>query len=177
MPMRFPCCVVATLALACPIVHAEHIELSVSLSTVPGDIVATLGGAVATVVFDTSEAPIEIDLQSVTFAGVVGTLDAALYSVDDNESPSIASPSLNRLAGPIDSATLTYSQAGNRNMSVTLTKGDATLSARHSLLSDLDVLSEDATDGQLVVSESAYLTAVENAAPVFIRQAIDELQR
>eukprot|EP00913_Durusdinium_trenchii_P006413 g6025.t1 len=60
---------------------------------------------------------------------------------------------------------------------LTTPEGDATLTARHSLLSDLDVLGEDATDGQLIVSEDAYLTAVENTAPVFIRQAIDTLER
>lgn len=115
------------LAAALTPASAEHIELTVSLSTVPGDIVATLGGAVATVVFDTDEPPIESDLQSVTFGGVAGTLDAALYSVGENESPSIANADPVRLAGAIDSAMLTYSQAGNRNLSLTLTKGDATL--------------------------------------------------
>lgn len=59
---------------------------------------------------------------------------------------------------------------------LTTGSGDATLSARRSLLSDQDVLAEEATNGTFVVSESAYLDAVESTAPVFIDMALDTLE-
>lgn len=67
-------------------------------------------------------------------------------------------------------------EEGSR-MLLTTPGSDATLEARRSLLSDMDVLGEDATDAQLVVSERAYLAAIDNTAPVFINAALDTLQR
>ncbi|MFI4898333.1 MAG: hypothetical protein ACIARR_10960 [Phycisphaerales bacterium JB059] len=50
------------------------------------------------------------------------------------------------------------------------------LTARHSLLSDRSVLTDEATDGDFIVSEQAYLDATRNTAPLFLSRALDALQ-
>ncbi len=59
---------------------------------------------------------------------------------------------------------------------LTTAAGEAELSARRSLLSDRDVLTDKATNGRYTVSESAYLDAVEATAPIFIGMALDALE-
>jgi len=58
---------------------------------------------------------------------------------------------------------------------LTTPAGDTVLSAGRSLLSDTEVLTEDATNGTLPISESSYLNAVEETAPLFIKSALDAL--
>ncbi len=60
---------------------------------------------------------------------------------------------------------------------LTTAKGASTLTAHRSLLSDTPVLDDNATNATLSVSQSSYLNAVGNSAPVFLRQAIDALER
>lgn len=120
-----------TLALAsamalAPVATGEHVELTITLGATPGDTVPTLGAGVATVVFDTDEPPVASDLQSVTFAGVSGSIEAVVFAVSQMNAPSALNPDPVRVSGPIDSATLTYNQAGQRNLGLTLTRGEVT---------------------------------------------------
>ncbi len=115
------------LAGVAALADAEHVELTIALSAVPGDIVTTLGGATATVIFDTDASPIDSTAQSVTFAGVAGRIDGVLFAVDPVTNPSAANPAPVQITGPIDGSELVYSQAGDRNIIVRLFLGDATV--------------------------------------------------
>ncbi|MEZ6244201.1 MAG: hypothetical protein R3B57_14295 [Phycisphaerales bacterium] len=108
-------------------VHAEHVEFTISVSAAAGDIVTTLGGAVATVVFDTDAPPTASDLQTVTFSAVAGRIDGVLYDVVAGANPSASDASPQSIAGKITAAELVYSQAGTPNMVVRLHLGSATL--------------------------------------------------
>ncbi|MFI4897918.1 MAG: GC-type dockerin domain-anchored protein [Phycisphaerales bacterium JB059] len=118
----------ALIALAAGgVAKAEFIELQIAIAAVPGDIVSTLGGVTATVVFDTADAPTDSTLQTVTFDALTGSIEGVLFGVDPETNPSAANAAPVRLTGPIDSGNLIYSQTGDENMRVTLTQGQTTL--------------------------------------------------
>lgn len=58
---------------------------------------------------------------------------------------------------------------------LTTPNAHADLTARHSLLSDRSVLTDEATNGDFIVSEQAYLDATRNTAPLFVSRALDAL--
>ncbi len=120
--------VLAPLCLASTPAAAEHVEITIALSATPGEIVTTLGGATATVVFDTDAPPIASGPQSVTFEGISGRVDGVLYAVPAVTDPSASNDAPIRVSGPIDDAELTYSSAGNGSMAVRLSVGGATFS-------------------------------------------------
>ncbi len=107
--------------------RAEHVEITIAVSAVPGQVVTALGGVVATVVFDTDAPPTASNLNSVTFAGVAGKIDGVLYTVPAETNPSSANPAPIVVDGPITSAELVYSQSGDGSMIVRLIMGGATV--------------------------------------------------
>lgn len=107
--------------------RAEFVELQIAIAAVPGDIVTTLGGVTASVVFDTEAAPTASTSQTVTFDALTGSIQGVLFAVDPETNPSAANPAPVQLSGPIDSGTLIYSQTGDQNIRLTLTQGATTL--------------------------------------------------